>query len=119
MTTPGLEQLAEHVDRLPSLPEVVNHLTRSLGDERADVDTLVYHVNSDPAIVARLLSAANSVASGLATRVTSTRQAFLLLGVDRIVTMRWIYPKSLATSADQWVTATVRSLTMFDIEGPA
>lgn len=85
MTTPGLEQLAEHVDRLPSLPEVVNHLTRSLGDERADVDTLVYHVNSDPAIVARLLSAANSVASGLTTRVTSTRQAFLLLGVDRVV----------------------------------
>ena len=41
------------------------------------------------------------------------------VGVDRIVTMRWIYPKSLATSADQWVTATVRSLTMFDIEGPA
>ena len=41
------------------------------------------------------------------------------VGVDRIVTMRWIYPKNLATSADQWVTATVRSLTMFDIEGPA
>lgn len=82
---PSLEQLPEHAKALPSLPEVVNYLTRSLNDERADVDTLSQHINSDPAIVARLLAAANSVASGLSTRIFSAKQAFLVLGVDRIV----------------------------------
>lgn len=35
----------------------------SLEDESADIDTLVHHINSDPAIVARLLAAANSSAN--------------------------------------------------------
>lgn len=85
--TPGLHELTSHATALPSLPEVVSYLMRSLGDEQADVDTLVHHINSDPVIVARLLSAANSVASGLSTPIHSVRQAFLFLGVDRIVSI--------------------------------
>ena len=87
MTSPTLEELPSHADGLPSLPEVVNYLMRSLSDEHADVDTLSHHINSDPAIVARLLAAANSVASGLSTRIFSSKQAFLVLGVDRIVSI--------------------------------
>lgn len=85
MTPPSLDELPVHALKLPSLPEVVNYLTRSLSDEQADVDTLAHHINSDPAIVARLLAAANSAASGLSTRIFTTKQAFLVLGVDRIV----------------------------------
>ena len=85
MTPPSLQELPAHALKLPSLPEVVNYLTRSLSDEQADADTISHHINSDPAIVARLLAAANSAASGLTTRILSTRQAFLVLGVDRIV----------------------------------
>ena len=85
MTPPSLQELPAHALKLPSLPEVVNYLTRSLSDEKADADTISHHINSDPAIVARLLAAANSAASGLTTRILSTRQAFLVLGVDRIV----------------------------------
>ena len=85
MTPPSLSELPAHAKNLPSLPEVVNYLTRSLNDERADVDTLSHHINSDPAIVARLLAAANSVASGLSTRIFTAKQAFMVLGVDRIV----------------------------------
>ncbi len=85
MTPPLLEELPAHALKLPSLPEVINYLTRSLSDEQADVDTLSHHINSDPAIVARLLAAANSAASGLSTRILTTKQAFLVLGVDRIV----------------------------------
>ena len=87
MTTPRLDELPSHADALPSLPEVVNYLTRTLNDERADVDTLSQHINSDPAIVARLLAAANSVTSGLSTRIFTAKQAFLVLGVDRIVSI--------------------------------
>jgi putative nucleotidyltransferase with HDIG domain len=85
--TPSLAELAAKADALPSLPEVVSYLTRSLNDEGADVDTLAHHINSDPAIVARLLAAANSVASGLSTHIFSAKQAFLVLGIDRIVSI--------------------------------
>ncbi len=85
MTPPGLDQLMAHAEALPSLPEIVQHLMRSLKDEGADVDTLAHHINADPAIVARLLAAANSSAFGVSTRIDSARQAFYYLGVNRVV----------------------------------
>lgn len=82
--TPPLSELSAHADELPSLPEVVIYLMRSLNDEGADVDTIAHHLNSDPAIVARLLAAANSAASGLSTHIHSAKQAFIVLGADRV-----------------------------------
>jgi putative nucleotidyltransferase with HDIG domain len=87
MTPPSLAELSSHAEALPSLPEVVSHLVRSLKDDNADVDTLAHHINSDPAILARLLAAANSVASGLSTRIYSAKQAFLVLGADRVTSI--------------------------------
>ena len=84
MTPPTLEQLTLHAQALPSLPEVVNYLIRALNDEAANLETLAQHINSDPAIVARLLAAANSASSGTSKRVGSVSQAFMLLGADRI-----------------------------------
>ena len=83
MTVPTLDQLPDHAGALPSLPEVVNYLIRALNDDGANLETLAHHINSDPAIVARLLAAANSVNTGLSKRVHSTGQA-ILLGADRI-----------------------------------
>ncbi len=87
MTPPSLDELPSHAKALPSLPEAVNYLMRSLGDDGADVDTLAHHINSDPAIVARLLAAANSVACGVSTRIYSAKQAFIVLGADRVVSI--------------------------------
>ncbi len=85
LTTPlSLDTLASHAESLPSLPEAINHVMRSLSDESADIDTLAHHINSDPVIVARMLAAANSVASGLSTPIYSARQAIMVLGVNRI-----------------------------------
>ena len=66
MNPPTLVELTRHAPTIPSLPEVVAYLMRTLNDERADVDTLAHHINSDPAIVGRLLAAANSAALCLA-----------------------------------------------------
>ena len=87
MTPPSLKEIAAHSEIIPSLPEVINHLMRSLKDENADIETLAQHINSDPAIVARLLAAANSAASSLSTRIYSAKQAFLVLGADRVVSI--------------------------------
>jgi putative nucleotidyltransferase with HDIG domain len=85
MSVPSLERLPDYAEKLPSLPETVAYLIRALRDENAGLETLAQHINSDPAIVARLLAATNSAASGLSKRVHSTEQAFLLLGADRVV----------------------------------
>jgi putative nucleotidyltransferase with HDIG domain len=84
MTPPALDRLLDYAEALPSLPEVVAYLARALRDENADLETLARHINSDPAIVARLLAAVNSASSGLSRRVHSVEQAFLLLGADRV-----------------------------------
>jgi len=84
MSAPAITELLPQAATLPSLPEVVSHVLNSLADEQADVDFLVHHINTDPAIVARLLAAANSTAFGLTTRIESTRQAFMVLAVDRV-----------------------------------
>jgi putative nucleotidyltransferase with HDIG domain len=84
---PSLPQLLEHAEALPSLPEVVAYLVRALRDDNADLETLAQHINSDPAIAARLLAAANSASAGLSKRVHSAGQAFLLLGADRVINL--------------------------------
>jgi putative nucleotidyltransferase with HDIG domain len=105
---PSLEQLLDHADTLPSLPEVVAYLIRALSDDHANLDTLAQHINSDPAIVTRLLAAANSVSSGLPKRVHSTSQAFLLLGADRIAHI--VLASSLIYRYDECTTGFSASL---------
>ena len=87
MTPPSLNELPSHAEALPSLPEVVSYLMHSFKDDSADVDTIAHHINSDPAIVARLLAAANSAATGLSTHIYSAKQAFMVLGADRVVSI--------------------------------
>lgn len=86
-TVPSLDRLLAATDALPTLPQVVSHILETLDDESADADALVHHLNTDPAIVARLLSAANSSAFGLSAPVTSTRQAILVLGLSTVRTI--------------------------------
>lgn len=99
MSAPPLDSLAAWTEKLPSLPEVVHHLMHALSDESADIETLAHHINSDPVIVARLLAAANSVGSGLSTRIYSAKQAFLVLGANRVASI--ILASALSHHFDQ------------------
>lgn len=72
---------------LPALPQVVMHILDSLADEASGAEELAECIASDPAVVARLLAAANASAVGHSGRVTSVRQAIMLLGVSRIRTI--------------------------------
>lgn len=79
-----LEQVLARADALPALPEIVARILDMLGDEDANAETLSRHIVSDPAVVARLLAAANAGAIGASGRVDSVRQALMLLGVGRV-----------------------------------
>lgn len=85
MTPPyTLEQVLVRADALPALPDIVARILEMLGDEAANAETLSHHIVSDPAVVARLLAAANAGAIGASGRVDSVRQAIMLLGVGRV-----------------------------------
>ncbi len=85
MNTPfTLEQVLARADSLPALPQIVVRILEMLGDEESSVEMLSTHIVSDPAVVARLLAAANAGALGVSGRVSSVRQAIMLLGVGRV-----------------------------------
>jgi len=79
-----LEQVLARADALPALPQIVARILEMLGDEEVNVEVLSGHIVSDPAVVARLLAAANAGALGASGRVESVRQAIILLGVSRV-----------------------------------
>lgn len=87
MNAPPLDSLLESAHALPTLPQVVHHILETLNDDSASADALVQELNTDPAIVARLLAAANSSAFGLSSQVVSTRQAILVLGLATVRTV--------------------------------
>jgi putative nucleotidyltransferase with HDIG domain len=107
-TPPPLEQLLDHAEALPSLPEVTTYLIRALRDDSTDVETLAHHINADPAIAVRLLAAANSAASGLSKRVHSIAQTFLLLGANRVISI--ILASSLIYRYDERTTGFIAPL---------
>ena len=79
-----VDQVLARADALPALPQIVSRILAMLGDEEVNVEALSGHIVSDPAVVARLLAAANAGALGVTGRVDSVRQAILLLGVSRV-----------------------------------
>lgn len=83
----SLEAVMAKASVLPALPQVVMHILDSLADENSGAEELAEHIASDPAVVARLLAAANAGAMGHSGRVTSVRQAIMMLGVARIRTI--------------------------------
>jgi c-di-GMP-related signal transduction protein len=63
-------------------------LVTALGDPEIDLKRVVDLVMQDPALTYRLLHATNSAASGLATRVSSVRDAAVLLGLETV--RKWV-----------------------------
>ena len=59
-------------------------LLSTLSAAEIDFDEAVALITRDPALSYRLLQATNSAASGVATRVSSVREATVLLGLDKV-----------------------------------
>lgn len=84
MNSASLAEILSRVTALPTLPEVARYVIATIDDESSDADSLVAHLNTDPAVVARILAAANSSALALSSRIDSMRQAILVLGLKEI-----------------------------------
>ncbi len=65
---------------LPSLPEVASKVGRAVEDESSDANTIARIIQSDPAITAKIVKAANSAFYGSQNPVESCTQAVVRLG---------------------------------------
>jgi len=66
---------------LPSLPEVASKLGHAIQDESSDANTIARVIQSDPAITAKIVKAANSAFYGSMNPVESCAKAVVRLGV--------------------------------------
>ncbi|GGJ82725.1 hypothetical protein GCM10010123_10470 [Pilimelia anulata] len=73
-------------------------LLAALRREGTPLDEIVSMVARDPALAYRLLHATNSAAAGLPRRVSSVREAVVLLGTGRV--RQWVSMMALADLAD-------------------
>jgi EAL and modified HD-GYP domain-containing signal transduction protein len=64
------------------------HLLTALMATEIDFDEVVSLITHDPALTYRILQATNAAASGLSNRVSSVREAAVLLGLDRV--RQWV-----------------------------
>lgn len=78
-----MDDVMAKVPALPALPQIVKHILDSLANENVDLDSLGNVIASDPAVAVRLLAAANSGIFG-GHKVSSLRQAMMLLGIGRV-----------------------------------
>jgi HD-like signal output (HDOD) protein len=78
-----LDLVLKRAHALPALPQIVSKILKTLADDAANADTLGEQISGDPAIVARILAAANAGAFG-GHPIHSVRQAILLLGLGRV-----------------------------------
>lgn len=73
--------LKEDAAILPSLPDLALRIRRSIDDESSDAKTIARLVESDPAMAAKLLKAANSALYGGLDPVEKTAAAIVRLGM--------------------------------------
>jgi putative nucleotidyltransferase with HDIG domain len=80
MTALDLDDLANGLDDLPSLPAVVMELLGSIDQEDIDISVLAKKVSHDQALTAKTLRLANSSLYSLQVKVTTIQQAITFLG---------------------------------------
>ncbi|MES9957889.1 MAG: HDOD domain-containing protein [Sedimenticola sp.] len=76
--------LAKGLDDLPALPAIALKLLELTQDEESSVTDMVRVVETDPAIMARLLRMVNSAAYGFSRQISSLRQSIVILGFDTV-----------------------------------
>ena len=83
----SIERLLKRVYDLPSIPKVVQDLIASLSSRSGAASKVSEHIQSDPAIAAKVLRLANSARYGAGRSIASIDSAVVLLGFDTLKTL--------------------------------
>jgi len=85
MNQPNLEKIMSNVRSFPSMPATGAKMLSMLQDPEASVDEIEGLLRHDPGLTGNVLKLANSAYLGLPSKVSSVRQAVLLLGLKKLL----------------------------------
>jgi len=77
-------EIMQRVEAFPGVPETVSRLLTLLDDPETPVDEIEAVLRYDPGLTANILKMANGAYFGFANRISSVRQAVVLLGAKRL-----------------------------------
>ncbi len=79
-----LAMLSAKIKSFPSLPSVVNHVMKITADPKSSVEDLIDAINPDLALNTAILKISNSVFFGQMRKVSSLKQALMVIGFSEI-----------------------------------
>lgn len=84
MNEQSILQQLDLIEKLPTLPVVVNQLNQLIASNRSSMAQIAAVIARDQAIASRVIRLVNSAFYGLQGRVTSIQQAITLLGLNTV-----------------------------------
>lgn len=81
------EQITQQVNNMPKVSEAPYRLLRAMSDENYQTDDIIKIVESDVTLTTQCLKVVNSAAFGLRNKISSIKQAVVLLGGSTIVSI--------------------------------
>lgn len=79
-----VELILRQVDELPTLSPIASRLVELGSSDEVEIDEVAVLIESDPALTARILKMCMRADRGLGDRITSVRQAIVLLGLPSV-----------------------------------
>jgi len=79
-----IAELSAKIKSFPSLPSVVNHVLKIKADPKSTVEDLINAINPDLALQTAILKIANSAFFGQMRKVSSLKQALMVIGFSEI-----------------------------------
>ncbi len=74
----------EGITNLPTLPAIMQKLTKAVRDPKADTAMIAAIIKDDPSMMARILRVVNSAVYGMPEPVTSLQQALAIMGMNAL-----------------------------------
>ena len=85
MNQPNLSKILSKINAFPSMPATGAKMLKMLEDPATTVDEIEDVLRHDPGLTGNVLRLANSAYFGIPSKVASTRQAVLLLGLKKLI----------------------------------
>jgi len=79
-----VELILSEVDSLPTLSPIATRLLELSSDDESDIADIVALIESDPSLTGKILGLCRRADKGLGARVSTVRQAVLLLGLEAV-----------------------------------